>query len=274
MAEPASAFPLYQAVQSLAAATELSPWTLAAAVGVVFVAGMVRGFSGFALSALVMASLALVIPPVELIAVCWVLELSASVLMIGPGLVKGDSILAQASLPIVFGLMIGGLVGQPAGLWFTTVVAADVSKAAALSVIIVLAVLQLLKVRSQFLATKPGLWFSGAMAGVATGLASVGGMVVALYVLSQGQGARNMRASLVTYLFANSFFGLALLLWFGMMDGQALTRGLVLTLPCLIGVVIGKMLFTPRLEPYYKPFCLLLLMGLASAGLMRLVLGA
>ena len=35
-----------------------------------FGAGMVRGFSGFALSALVMASAALILPPVQLIPIC------------------------------------------------------------------------------------------------------------------------------------------------------------------------------------------------------------
>lgn len=54
----------------------------------VFAAGMVRGFAGFALSALVMASIALIIPPVELIAVCWVLEMSASLLLVRIALVR------------------------------------------------------------------------------------------------------------------------------------------------------------------------------------------
>jgi len=59
-------------------------------VGAVFVAGVVRGFSGFALSALVMASLAIMIAPIELIVVCWLLELSASLLMVRGGFKDGD----------------------------------------------------------------------------------------------------------------------------------------------------------------------------------------
>ena len=49
--------------------------------GVVFVAGIVRGFSGFALSALFMASVAVVLPPVELIPICYVLEVTTSLIM-------------------------------------------------------------------------------------------------------------------------------------------------------------------------------------------------
>lgn len=170
--------------------------------------------------------------------------------------------------------MVGGVIGLPIGLSFTNLVDADVSKATALILIIVLAMLQLLKVRARFLATRPGLVVSGATAGFATGIASIGGMVVALYVLARDHAARTMRASLVLYLFTSSFFSLIFLTAFGMMDRLAMTRGLLLAIPCVVGVLIGKALFTPRLEPYYKPFCLLLLMGLATAGLARLATGA
>lgn len=47
-----------------------------------FAAGVVRGFSGFALSAVAMASAASFIPPVELIPLCWWLEIAASALLI------------------------------------------------------------------------------------------------------------------------------------------------------------------------------------------------
>lgn len=251
---------------TLLATAALSPFQLSIALVAAFGAGLVRGFSGFALSALLMASIALMIPPVELIAVCWMLELSASLLMVRGGI-------ANADRTIVTGLVAGSLVGAPIGLALTNAVPLDVSKAIALSLIIGLALLQLLKVRATFLATRPGLLASGAMAGIATGLASVGGMVVALYVLAREQAAVSMRASLVMFLFVNSFFGFVFLLLFRMMDQTALARGALLVIPCMIGVFLGKKLFTPRLEPYYKPFCLLLLIGLAAAGMVRLALG-
>lgn len=244
----------------------LSPFQLSIAMVVAFGAGLVRGFSGFALSALVMASLAVMIPPVELIAVCWILELSASVLMVRGGIANFDR-------TIVVGLIVGSAIGAPIGYALTKAVPLDTSKAIALAVIIVLALLQLLRVRAKFLATRPGLIASGAMAGLVTGLASVGGMVVALYVLAREHAAASMRASLVMFLFLNSSVGLVYLLLFQMMDLSAVARGTLLAVPCMFGVYLGTKLFTPRLEPYYKPFCLLLLIGLAVAGMARLALG-
>jgi len=46
-----------------------------------FCAGLVRGFTGFALSAIVMASAALILSPIALIPICWWLELVASAMM-------------------------------------------------------------------------------------------------------------------------------------------------------------------------------------------------
>ncbi len=180
----------------------------------------------------------------------------------------------DADRGIVTGLVVGSVCGAPIGYYLTTTLPIDTSKALALSVILVLAVLQLLNVRATFLATKPGLYVSGLAAGLATGLGNVGGMVVALYVLAREQAARSMRASLVMFLFVSSLFGFVYLILFGMMDMTAAARGLILAVPTMIGVVVGKMLFLPRLEGYYKPFCLALLIFLAVVGLVRLAVGA
>jgi len=235
-------------------------------VVVVFLAGMVRGFSGFALSALVMASLAIMIPPVELIAVCWFLEMSASLLMVRGGFKEAD-------MKVVFGLVIGSAVGSPMGLYLTNTLPVATSKAIALIVVLILAAAQLLKLRPAFLATTPGLYFSGLLAGIATGLASVGGMIVALYVLARDAPARMMRASLVMFLFIGSMISFIYLYLYGMMISAVVARGLILALPCMAGVIAGKALFMPRLEGYYKPFCLVLLVFLAAIGLVRLAAG-
>ena len=243
--------------------TDLTATQFLICVVVVFVAGMVRGFSGFALSALIMASLAIMIPPVELIAVCAILEFSASLLMARGGFNDAD-------LKISFGLAFGSAVGAPFGLYLTNTLSIATSKMTALCLILGLAFLQLMKVRARFLATDSGLIFSGLTAGVATGLASVGGMVVALYVLAREAPAKVMRASLVVYLFLGSFSSFIYLYLYEMLTLTALSRGAILIVPCVLGVVVGQAIFRPQLEKYYKPFCLTLLMGLALFGLLKL----
>ncbi|MCJ8308873.1 MAG: sulfite exporter TauE/SafE family protein [Rhizobiaceae bacterium] len=250
-------------METLLGLTNLSQLEFWICLIVIFLAGMVRGFSGFALSALVMAALVVILPPIELIVVCWFLEMSASLLMVRDGVRQWDR-------AVVTGLVVGSGLGLPVGLYLTNTLPIETSKAIALGVILTLAALQLLKVRAAFLATRPGVYLSGLTAGMATGLASVGGMVVALYVLARDAPANVMRASLVMYLFCASLVSFLFMNFYGMFDGQAIARGLLFAPICMAGVIAGQKLFQPRLEPYYKPFCLCLLMLLAAAGLARM----
>lgn len=242
--------------------TALSSSDLMALGAITFFAGLIRGFSGFALSALVMATAATFLAPIVLIPILWFLEISASLMMARAGIRDADHRIAAL-------LVVGSVIGWPMGLWLTMTVPVETSRILALSVIVVLAALQLLKVRLPGLRSLAGTLIAGILAGIASGLAHVGGMVIALFVLSLGSAATAMRGTLVLYLFASGFFSLFIQLGFGSMDGIAAMRGLVLIPPTLIGVWIGTTLFTPRLQNYYKPVCLLLLIGLAIVSLAR-----
>ena len=254
-------------IPNLAALLALPISEIAVLAVICFIAGLIRGFSGFALSAMVMASGALIITPVQLIPICWWLEMTASLFMLRDGW-------QDANRKVAIGLAIGSTLGVPFGLALTIAIAADLSKLLALGVIIALATLQLSRIKIPFLATNWGLYGSGWLAGIGTGLAGVGGMVVALYVLAQQAPPRQMRASLVLFLFLGSITTMISLWSFGVMDETAIMRGLVMSFPAGLGVVMGKLLFVPKWEHLYKPFCLMLLIALASTGVIRLLLSA
>jgi uncharacterized membrane protein YfcA len=254
-------------IPNLAALLALPISEIAVLAVICFIAGLIRGFSGFALSAMVMASGALIITPVQLIPICWWLEMTASLFMLRDGW-------QDANRKVAIGLAIGSTLGVPFGLALTIAIAPDLSKLVALGVIIALATLQLSQIKIPFLATNWGLYGSGWLAGIVTGLAGVGGMVVALYVLAQQAPPRQMRASLVLFLFLGSVTTMISLWSFGVMDETAIMRGLVMSFPAGLGVVMGKLLFVPKWEHLYKPFCLTLLIALASTGVIRLLLSA
>lgn len=243
----------------------LTPNELMILAGLAFLAGLVRGFAGFALSAVMMATAVLILPPVELIPVLWVLEVVASVMMVRGGLAAADRGMAA-------GLVIGSALGTPIGWALTVSVSVATSSMIALGLVIGLAALQLARVRLAFLATKPGLYGSGILAGVVTGLAGIGGMIVALYTLSQDTPARVIRATLVIFLLFSSIFSAITMVAFGVFTEISILRGLVLAAPIALGVGLGQLLFNPRFEPYYKPFCLTLLIALASLALIRVAM--
>jgi len=229
---------------------------------ILFVAGLVRGFSGFALSALVMVSAASFIAPVLLIPILWFQEMAASLLMARGGWQDADR-------PRTALLIAGNWTGWPIGIWLVTTLPEETSVKVVLLLIMVLAALQLLRVNIPALATRAGTLVAGFVAGIAGGIAHVGGMVVALYVLSQNDATRSMRGTLVLYLFIGSLGSLVYLIYFGVMTSTAMLSAVTLTPVTLLGVWLGTKLFNPRWEPYYKPFCLCLLIGLAALSLLR-----
>ncbi|MEW9918247.1 TSUP family transporter [Marimonas sp. MJW-29] len=243
----------------------ISPAETALLTAIVLVAGLVRGFAGFALSALVMASAASFIAPILLIPVLWFQEMAASILMARGGWQDADR-------PRTALLVVGNWIGWPLGLWMTVSLPVDTSSQVALGVILALAALQLLRVSIPALASHAGTLIAGTIAGIVSGVAHVGGLVVALYVLSQGNTARSMRGTLVLYLFIGSLGALVYLLYFGVMTRAATLGSLTLVPVTLLGVFLGTKLFNPRWEPYYKHFCLWLLIGLAAASLLRSVI--
>ncbi|MCY4179084.1 MAG: TSUP family transporter [Litoreibacter sp.] len=248
----------------LADLTNLTQTELLILSGIVFLAAMVRGFSGFGLSAVVMASAIFILPPLALVPMLWFLEMAGSLAMFKGGLADADRGTAK-------GLIIGSGLGLPVGLLLTMQLPIETSKAVALCVLIVLVISQLARLRLPFLATTAGTYGTGLGAGIVTGLAGAGGMLIALYTLARDLPARTMRGTLSVYLLGAGLLGLTTHLTLGTMDQTAAARGLFFVIPTLLGLYAGRALFLPRLEPYYKPFCLTLLLGLASLGLIRTV---
>lgn len=244
---------------------QLSSETLAISSVALLAAGMVRGFSGFGLSALLMAAISLRIPPIQLIPVCFLLEAIASMVMLRGRMAKGNT-------RLVIGLVAGYAVGIPLGLATTHSIEPETSRLIAFLLILVLALLQMFKISPTFLSHRWGVYVAGFIAGVATGLASVGGMVIALYVLTLHAKPSEIRSALVLFFFASMLVTGFWMISTGTMNTLAFTRGLAFAPIMIVGVLLGTWLFRPSLEPFYKRFCLLLLISLATVGLGRLLL--
>jgi len=135
---------------------------------------------------------------------------------------------------------------------------------------LMLSLILLQNFKLQFLSTKLGTISSGVFAGMATGLASIGGMIVATYVLASQNSARRMRASIIVYILLNSITTFIFLIIFDVMDQKAFLRGILLAIPSSIGVVLGSILFIQKLEKYYRPVTLGLMIIFATIGLFRL----
>ena len=189
---------------------------------IVFFAGIVRGFSGFALSAIVVASMVGILPSVQLIPMVLFLEAVAGLVMLRGGI-------RDANMPIVWVLSIGSVVGIPIGLLATVILPVETSSIIVLVLILFLASLQLYKPTPGILSSKPALYTTGIIAGIASGIAAVGGMVIALYVLASEESAKSTRGAIVMFLFIGLFTSMIWYLIYGIMDARAAIRGAIFT---------------------------------------------
>lgn len=251
-------------LSGLSQALHLSEIELLITLAAVFIAGLVRGFSGFGMTALIVASLSLFLEPKELIAVAYFLEMAASLL-----LVRGGWALADRKIAVT--LLIGNWVGYPFGIALTNALAPDASRFAALSIIMGLTLLQLARVRPPSIDSLPMRAGAGIGAGLASGLAGVGGLVVALYTLISDREPKVMRATMVLYLALSIFTGWIFLYFGGWLTEVTLKRAAILLPITVLGVLGGAGLFRPALQPFYRTFCLILLLGLSLLGLGRLL---
>lgn len=241
--------------------TNLTPDLIWIVVATSLFAGIIRGFTGFALSAALMAVLSNFIAPIEMVAICLILEIIASLVMMRDGVKNAD-------MRVVWAMVIGSAIGTPIGYFVLTNIDQETSRIVALCVISSLAMLLFMKIKASILEGKAGPYVAGTGAGMAN-IASVGGMVVALYILARDRAASEMRGTLVMYLMISILGNIIFQLIYGLMTVEAFKRSALMTPFVIFGIMFGSYFFQPSLQKYYKPVCLLVLIGICIAGLVR-----
>ncbi|WP_319824949.1 sulfite exporter TauE/SafE family protein [Thalassovita sp.] len=244
------------------AALGLSATTFAYLIATVFVAGVVRGFTGFAASAVVMATGTLVLAPLDLLPICLLLEIVASVFLVRGGIKDADIKLVIPMIGFAFAAL-------PFGLYLTQGMDPERSKLIALALVGGLAALQLARVPLPLGRGILPAAIVGSLAGLIQGLASVGGLVQALYVVALKMQARTMRGTMILGVMISGAIGLFWQLAMGVMTMQALMRVAGILLPYLFGLWLGRRYFTPENERYYRPISLSVLVMLAGAGVLK-----
>jgi uncharacterized membrane protein YfcA len=230
---------------------------LATAITIVFLAAIVRGYSGFGFSLLAITSLSLLYPPAVIIPSVFLLEIAASIHLL-PGLWR--DIHWRSLVPLV----IGTTIGTPLGLMFLTGISpAPMQIALGLFVFVVTYLLW----QGFALKTMPGNLAStaaGLAAGVANGAFGIGGPPVILFYFASPAGAIVGRATLVTYFLLTDAIGLVFLSRENLISTDTIFRTLGF-LPALIaGVWLGARSFK-NADPVVFRKWVLTLLGILAA---------
>ncbi len=240
----------------------LDALALAYALAVIFFAAVVRGYSGFGFSALIVTSLTLVLPPVEVIPISLLLEIAASL-----------GLLAQVWKDVPWRtmtwLLAGAVLGMPVGFALLAALPADVMRVViSLSVLLACALIW----RGARLRARPGVpavLGTGVVSGVANGIAAVGGLPVVLFFLYTAAAVTTSRATLVVYLMIGDIYGTGMAWLNGLLTHEVLLRAALFGVPLYLGVWIGNRRFLATTPDSFRRFTVILLIFVSTAGLLR-----
>lgn len=242
----------------------LSLAVLAYCIAAVFIAGLIRGYCGFGFSALTVASVTLVLPPIEVIPFVMLLEIAASIGML-------PAVWRSVDWRLVGWLFAGYAFGAPLGIYALINVPEEPVRIA-ISVIILLLSFALLRGFVFKRANHTGsILGTGVVSGAINGVSAVGGLPVVLLMLANSATAIATRASIVAFLMLGDLYSTAIYSSSGLVAGDTLTRFAILLIPLTIGVKIGSRQFVRSNPESFKTLALWLLIGLASIGLLRIL---
>lgn len=226
----------------------------------ILAAAMVRGYTGFGFAAIAITGLNLVWPPQISVPVILLLDLIGSV-----GLLR--SAWPESDRGLIGRLASGALIGVPLGLTLLIQLPESVLKLAINSGVLLLTLILLLRPRK---VSREHPWLTriaGGISGAFTSAASVGGLPIVCYLMSTPLDARTQRASMVIFLTAADVLALVLLAGSGLLGLQLLLPLLLLLVPTLLGVHLGKLAFHHYRPKSFHPVALPILTALSVSGL-------
>jgi len=217
-----------------------------------FLAGLIRGFSGF--------GSAMVFLPVagQFVSPIWALSILAVMDLFGP-----LPLLRAASKKVMradlFRLISAMLLVLPLALWVLSRSEPILFRYLVSGLTLALLALLLSGLRLPADLPKPLLYMVGAISGATGGLAGLPGPPVIFYFMASPYAADRVRANTLIYLFSFDVLILMVMILGAYLQFVPILIGLMLAAPIALGNLAGAKIFNPEYEKLYRiiAFCLI-----------------
>jgi uncharacterized membrane protein YfcA len=243
-----------------------SEWeVLALSSAAVFLAAIVRGFSGFGFSLLSITGISLILPVAQIVPSIFLLEIAASINLI-PGIWRD---IHWRSLTW---LMVGYVIGLPIG-GYALIHAPEAPAQIVLGIFVIGTAILML--RGFHLARTPGAPAStgtGVASGVLNGAFGIGGPPVVLFYFSTPGAAAIGRASIIFFFLFTDLLGVGYFATQGIVTQQSFIQSLVWLPALLVGVWIGAHGFRKLNQEAFRRWVLVILIALALLGIGKALL--
>ena len=240
----------------------LTLWQWAWITASVFGAGIVRGIAGFGFSLITAVLLMFVFEPAWIVPVILLWEIAASIGHL-------PFIYRQVDWRSLGWLSAGMLLGTPLGVWLLRFMAPGPMCALINGTVVILALMMLRGASLRHTPGRCGTAGIGMLGGVINGASANGGPPVILFFLSSPAGAAVGRASLIAYFLLTDTWA-SLICWQqGLFSLSSFLLAASMLIPLGLGVALGSRVFRRIEEARFKQLVLLLLLLVASAGLVK-----
>jgi uncharacterized membrane protein YfcA len=238
---------------------ELTTFDTVLVVGTAFIAGVMRGFSGFGAALIIAPVLALAVGPRAAIPAIMIVMVVTSLQLV-PRAWK------DANWPVVIPLSIGGSIGIPIGAWLLIVIDPEIIRRSISVVVVFFAVMMLIGWRYRGNIGPAVSAFAGGIGGFISGAAAAGGPAVIMFLLAGPENAARNRAAIILYFFFSQ--GIALVVyWFGdLMTLKTLWIALPMVPTIVLGTWLGEKMFGKASDQLYRRIALacLLIIGVST----------
>ena len=230
------------------------------AILLVFVAALVRGYTGFGFAAVAISGLSLIWPVQTSGPVILILDLIGSIGLLSNAWKYADRTLLK-------NLGIGAVIGIPIGL-LVLINIPDIILKFTMSISILAMAFWLLRSTKTYLTPKPLITrYIGSVSGGFTAAASVGGLPVVCFLLMTSHAVQVQRATLVIFLSSTDLISVGLMSVSNVINISIWQPLTLLIIPSLIGVQCGQWLFHRKPPPSFRLVALPILIILSTISL-------
>jgi hypothetical protein len=234
-----------------------------AALGVTFLAGLMRGFAGFGSAMLMAPIFAMLFGSADMVVTVVAIELIVSFQLF-------PQVRHQADWKLLTPMSIAACAAMPLGVWLLANVDKNAIITSVSAVIVFFVVIMWSGWRYKGRRSQPATILVGAISGAMMATTSVGGPPVLLYLLSGNDPPQVNRANIVTYYFLTQFLLIAIVMASGVAGVTALIRAAILLPVMVLGAWVGGRAFQGiGNEQLYRQVALTILFATGVFGLVR-----
>ena len=230
----------------------------------VFIASIIRGFNGFGFSATCISGFSFILPAIEIVPIILILEVIISIFM-------APYIWNKIDWNFVLKLLIGISIGSPIGLYLLKHLNPETTHLVVCLLIIFFSILLMKGYSNKKINNNYGKTFSGIISGTLNGLTTLGGMPVALFLLTTGIQPAVIRGSLAALFFLTDIYAFILSSFAGIVDVTTIYRVVPLILILPIGVFIGNKFFIKSKVETYRKVVFYFLIFISILGISRII---